>query len=248
MRLRISLCAAHGGHLRHHRGAETRLSRRRSGLVQPRAGAARDGTAAGRAGARPRRDDRRRRPGVRADSRDLGAAGSHRRPLQPALPAWHSLEIQRRERQRLGRWARGAHTRGRQPGPRQPRAFPPRLHRLRGAARHLQGVHRDPDPARGRARVRVLHRRPAPRGARPRPGGAAAVEPVQPDRQAHSRRRAGALGRDGARARLRAADRRVLFALPLVGRRRRPGRRSPSRAPRATSRTSTAIRWSCSTG
>ena len=44
----------------------------------------------------------------------------------------------------------------------------------------------DPDPARGRARLRVLRRRSAPRGARARPGGAAAVEPVQPDRQARS--------------------------------------------------------------
>ena len=45
---------------------------------------------------------------------------------------------------------------------------------------------RDPDPARGRARLRVLRRRSAPRDPRARPVGAAAVEPVQPDRQARS--------------------------------------------------------------
>ena len=69
-------------------------------------------------------------------------------------------------------------------------------------------------------------------------------QPVQPDGQARRGRGARALGRDGARARLRAAARRVLLALHLP--RRRPGA-CPSRAPRATSRTSTAIRSSSST-
>ena len=64
-------------------------------------------------------------------------------------------------------------------------------------------------------------------------------QPVQPDGQAGRGRGAGALGRDGARARLHAAPRRVLLALHLP-RRARGGCRS--RAPRATSRTSTAIR------
>ena len=96
----------------------------------------------------------------------------------------HAVAVHRRERLRLGRRARGADPRGGQPRPRQPRPLPARLHRLRGAARHLQGVHRHPDPARGRARLRLHRRRSAPRGPRPRAGGAAAVEPLQPDRQA----------------------------------------------------------------
>ena len=52
------------------------------------------------------------------------------------------------------------------------------------------------------------------------------------------------LGGAGARARLHAAARRVLLALHLDG----PARAAcPSRAPPATSRTSTAIRWCSST-
>ena len=43
------------------------------------------------------------------------------------------------------------------------------------------------------------------------------LEPVQPDRQARAGRGAGALGRRRARARLRAAPRRVLLALHLDG-------------------------------
>ena len=147
----------HGGHLRHHRGGQARLSPQRSGLVEPGAGTARDGAARRRAAADQSRHHRRRRSGVRADPRHLGAARGDRRPLQPALPARDAVAVQRRERQRLGRRARRAHARGGQPRARQPGAFPARLHRLRRAARHLQGLHGDPDPARGRARVR-LHR------------------------------------------------------------------------------------------
>ena len=76
------------------------------------------------------------------------------------------------------------------------------------------------------------------------PVGAAAVQPVQPDRQAGPGRGAGALGGAGARARLHAAARRVLLALRLD---RAARARCRSRAPPATSRTSTAIRWSSST-
>ena len=54
----------------------------------------------------------------------------------------HAVAVQRRERQRVGRRARGAHARGGQPRAREPRALPARLHRVRRAARHLQGVHR----------------------------------------------------------------------------------------------------------
>ena len=44
-----------------------------------------------------------------------GAARGDRRALQPPLPARHAVAVQRRERQRLGRRARGAHARGGQP-------------------------------------------------------------------------------------------------------------------------------------
>ncbi len=156
-------------------------------LVQPRAGTARDRAAAGRAAARGAGRHRRRRSRVRAHPRHLGAARGDRRALQPALPARHAVPVQRRERQRLGRRTGGADARRGQPGPRQPGALPSRLHRVRRAAGHLQGVHRDPDPAGRRARLRVHRRRPAPRGRGPRPLGAAAVEPVQPHRQAGAR-------------------------------------------------------------
>ena len=74
------------------------------------------------------------------------ASGSCARP-SPALynrlyrrgmPSQYSAENVARLRRR----ARGAHPRGGQPRPRQPRPLPARLHRVRGAARHLQGLHR----------------------------------------------------------------------------------------------------------
>ena len=135
---------------------------------QPGPGAARDRPAARGAAARGPGRHRRRRSRVRADPRHLGAARGDRRPLQPALPARHAVPVQRRERQRLGRRPRGADARRGQPGTRQPGPLPARLHGLRRAAGHLQGVHGDPHPARGRARLRVHRRRSAPRGRGPR--------------------------------------------------------------------------------
>ncbi len=82
----------------------------------------------------------------------------------------------------------------------QPRPLPPRLHRVRGAARHLQALHLDPDPARGRARLPLRRRRPPARDHRPRPLGAAALESLQSDRQGDPGRRA-----DGAGWRSRAS-------------------------------------------
>ena len=72
-------------------------------------------------------------------------------------------------------------------GSHQPRALPPRLHRVRGAARHLQGVHRHPDPPRAGARLLVHRRRPSARDPRPRPLRASPVEPVQPHRASSSK-------------------------------------------------------------
>ena len=74
---------------------------------------------------------------------------------------------------RLRRRARLAHPRGGGAGQREPRPLPPRLHGVRGAARRLQGLHADPDPARGRARLRLHPRGPAQGDPGARPVGAA---------------------------------------------------------------------------
>ena len=84
--------------------------------------------------------------------------------LQPPLPARHAVAVQRRERRHLRRRPRVAHPRGGGAGADQPRPLPPRLHRLRGAARHLPAGVADPDPAQPRAAVPLHRRRPAPRG------------------------------------------------------------------------------------
>ena len=89
------------------------------------------------------------------------------------------------------------HARRRQPRPRQPRPLSARLHGLRGAARHLQGVHRH--PARGRPRLRLLRRRSAPRDPRPWPVGAASSE--DPCNPTASDRRRGDATLGGHRAR-----------------------------------------------
>ena len=195
----------------------------RSGLVQPRPGPARDRRAAGRAAARQatsrsRSTIRSTRPSPGLWELREAIASLYNALYRRGMP----LAVLGRERLRLGRRARGAHARGGEPRAHQPRALPARLHGVRGAARHLQGVHRDPDPARGRARLRLQRRRPAARDPRPRPLGHPACEPVQPDRQARRGRGARALGRDGARARLHAPPRRVLLALHLP--RARPAR------------------------
>ncbi len=87
---------AHRRHLRHDRGGAARLSQRRSGLVQPRPGPARDRRAARRAPAH------RRRSRSRVDDQEyapvpghLGAARGDRRALQPALPARHAVAVHR---------------------------------------------------------------------------------------------------------------------------------------------------------
>ena len=134
----------------------------------------------------------------------------------------HAVAVHRRERLRLGRRARRAHARRGQPRAHQPRPLPARLHRVRGAARHLQGVHRHPDPARGRARLRLHRRRSAPRDPR-----AAAcrrcccrTRATRPASWSQGEELARWVRRR-ARARLHAAARRVLLALHLD--RGRPG-------------------------
>ena len=109
----------------------------------------------------------RRRPGVRARRRAVRELqrGHRRRSITSSIQAGSaSSKYTCGERLRL-RWrphvadARGRLSLGRG----QPRPLPARLHGVRGAARHLQGVHRHPDPPRRRARVRVQRRRSAPR-------------------------------------------------------------------------------------
>ena len=221
--------------------AQARLSLRPSRLVQPRPGPARDRPAAGRAAARAPRRDRRRRPGVRAGARHLGAARGGRGALQHAVPPRHEVAVQGRERLHLRRRAQLAHARRRGARPGQPRALPARLHGLRGAARHLQALHHasrscstrraatasPPTTSSARCSARASPRCCCPTRTTP---------PATPSR-ARSSQRWVATARDAA---VHAAARRVLLALHLDRRRRRPRRWS---RPRSTSRT-----WSSDPG
>ncbi len=214
---RVPLRASHGRHLRHRRSRPPGLPARRPRVVQPRPGPAGDGRAARRPAARGRGVRGRGGPGVRARGRPVGGARGHRHPLQPPLPQGAAQPVHGGERVPVRRRRAPAHPRRGEPGHGEPGPLPARLHRLRGAAGRLQGVHRHPHPAGGRARLRLHARGPAARGAGPRPVRAALLQPVQPHRQAGAGRRAGALGGRGARAGVRAAHRRVLLALRLDG-------------------------------
>ncbi len=194
----------------------SRLSPPTPRLVQPRPGPAGDRPAARRAAPRHPGGDRPGRSGVRPGPGHSGSCAGGRRALQPALPARESPRSTPPKRLHLRRRPRLAHPRRGRPGPDQPRPLPARLHRLRGAARHLQALHRDPDPARRsdglRFSVDDLRREILGRGL----VGAAPLESLQPDRQGPCRARSwSSWVRAGARARLRAADRRVLLPLRL---------------------------------
>ena len=221
-----------------------RLPRRRSRLVQPRPGAARDG----------RRCPARRRASTRStidvDDQEYApvpgiwelreaVAGLYNRLYRRGMPSQYT----RGERLHLRRRARGAHPRRGQPRAHQPRPLPPRLHRLRGAARHLQGVHRR---SRSCSRASAATRSP-PTTCAARSSAAAsrrcccrtrATRPASSSAATSSR----AGSRIGARARLHAALDE--FYSHYVWTRAAPAS-CRSRAPRATSRTSIAIR-SCS--
>ena len=197
--------------------AKRGFSHHRSGLVQPRARAARDRPAARRAAARAARvtidvDDQEYAPVAGIWELREAIAGA----LQPALPARDAVAVPRRER-RASRAAGARRSRARRPASgtstsatscpttpptrscstssRPSRAIPILLEGERGYAFSADDLRRE------------MHG--------PRPLGAAAVEPVQPDRQAGAGRRARALGGARARARLRAPPRRVLLALRL---------------------------------
>ncbi len=131
------------------------------------------------------------------------------------------VAVHGRERGDLGRRPGGPDAGRGLARPGQPRPFPARLHGLRRAARHLPAGHADPHPAAPRAGLQLRRRGSAARGARPRPLGAAVLEPLQPHGQAGLGRRARGLDRRRPRARLHAADRRVLLPLRLELRRRR---------------------------
>ena len=103
---RVPRGAAHRRHLRDHRGHQRGYAPGVGRLVQPRPGHARGRAAAGRAAADRRAADPRRRPGVRAGRRPVGAARGDRRLLQRAVPPRHAQQVLRRERRRLRRWPR----------------------------------------------------------------------------------------------------------------------------------------------
>ena len=159
-------------------------------------------------------------------------AGLYNRLYRRGMPSQYT----RRERVRLGRRARGAHARGAASlGHINLGHFLPDYTAYEELLDIFKAFTADPDPARGRARLRVHRRRPAARGPRPRAGGAAAVEPVQPDRQARAGRGAGALGARSRASSTARCSRRVLLALHLDA---APAASCRWRAPRATSRTS----------
>ena len=154
------------------------------------------------------------------------------RSTTSSVPAGHAVAVHGRERGDLRRRPSGPDAGRGLARPGQPRPLPARLHGLRRAARHLPAGHADPDPPAPRAGLRLRRRRPAARGPRPRPLGAAVLEPLQPHGQAGLGRRARGLGRRRPRARLHAAHRRVLLPLrlePRRGRARPDGERRPLR-------------------
>ena len=236
--------AAHGRHLRHHRGARGRGFRPGDpawcnlGQGQPETG-----PLPGRAAARSRRSvidptttSTRRSPasGSCARRSPRSTTGSTGAACPRSTPPRTSA---------ISGGGRAALTRGGGLArPDQPRALPARLHRVRGAARHLQGVHRR---SRSCSRASAATRFSADDLRRevlgPRPVGAAAVEPVQPHRQAGRgarARRAGSASAASSTARCSSTS-----STRTTSGARAPERRARWRAPRATSRTSTAIRW-----
>ena len=99
------------------------------------------------------------------------------------LPARTPLAVLGGERQRLGRRAGLADPRRGEPRADQPRPLPPGLHRVRGAARRLQGLHRHPHPARPGAGLRLRSGRAEEGDPRARALGGAALQPLQPHGQ-----------------------------------------------------------------
>ena len=107
-----------------------------------------------------------------------------------------ALAVHRAERLHLRRRARLAHPRRRGARRGEPRPLPARLHRVRGAARHLQAVHLDSDPARRRDAATTSASTSCEREITGRGLSALLLSnPVQPDRQGHPGRRARGLGR-----------------------------------------------------
>jgi hypothetical protein len=186
----LPLRPAHGRGVRHQGGDGAGVYDRRSRVVEPRPGAAGDGPAAGRAAARRGDHDRPGGPLLRSGGGRLGAARGGGVALQPDLPARHALAVHGGERGGLGRRPGGSDAGRGLARPGQPRPLPAGLHRLRGAARHLPAGLADPHPAPPRAGLQLRRRGSAARGARPRPLGAAVLEPQQSHRQAGLRRRA----------------------------------------------------------
>ena len=238
---RVPRGAAHRRHLRHDRGAASAASRRRSRLVQPRPGPARDRRAAGRAAARATRSAS---PSTIRSTRRSPACGSCARRSPRSTTGSTAAACRRSTRAEnvcVSGGGRAALTRAAASlghinlGHFLPdytayeelldifqafTAIPILLEGERGYAFSADDLRREilgPRPL-GAPRCRTRATRPASSSA------------------ARSSQR---WVRDRARARLHAAPRRVLLALRLS---RDARARCRSRAPRATSRTSIAIR------
>ena len=220
-RSRLPVGPVHRRHLRHGRGRAARLSAWASRVVQPRPGEAGDRARSRGAAARAAGGHRRRRSGVRAGARHLGAPARGRRALQPALPAGQAVAVHRAERVHLRRRARR-----RSPAPSRRSATSISGHFLPDytAYEELLDIFKlftaipillDPD--RGyRFDVDELRREITGRGL----SALLLSNPCNPTGQVIAGAELERVGGDRARARVLAPDRRVLLALHLERRRR----------------------------
>ena len=188
--LRISRRPAHRRHLRHDRGRAAAASRTGDpdwcnlGQGQPETGAAARRAAARRSTSPSPSTIRSTRRSPASGSCARRSPALYNRLYRRGMPSQYT----RRERLRLRRRARRAHARGGQPRAHQPRATScPTTPRTKSCSTSSR---RSP-PSRSCSRASAATRFTADDLRRemhgPRPVGAAAVEPVQPDRQARRR-------------------------------------------------------------
>ena len=152
---RIPCRTLHRRHLRHGRSGAPRLSLRPSRLVQPRPGTAGDGPLPG---APPRVHQIE----IGVEDQEYAPVPGIRELRRAVAELYNELyrkgmtvAVHRAQRLHLRRWPLLAHSRRRRAGRSESRSFSSRLHGVRGAARHLQALHRHSDSPRGRARLRT---------------------------------------------------------------------------------------------